>query len=101
VVRLKVGSIDSERMLIHIESAKGGKDRYAMLSPRLLDILVVIPAGAGNQFHRHPGDQWWAVQEGEVTHTIKGQSPRVVIMIGYSGRPLDVEVAITAVLSVR
>jgi integrase/recombinase XerD len=39
VVRLKVGSIDSERMLIHVESAKGGKDRYAMLSPRLLDIL--------------------------------------------------------------
>ena len=31
---------------------------------------VVIPAGAGNQFHRHPGDQWWAVQEGEVTFTV-------------------------------
>jgi integrase/recombinase XerD len=39
VVRLKIGSIDSARMLIHIESAKGGKDRYAMLSPRLLKIL--------------------------------------------------------------
>jgi quercetin dioxygenase-like cupin family protein len=39
---------------------------------------VVIPAGAGNQFHRHPGDQWWAVQEGEVTYTVKGQPPRVL-----------------------
>ena len=39
---------------------------------------VVIPPGAGNQFHRHPGDQWWAVQEGEVTFTIKGQQPRLV-----------------------
>jgi quercetin dioxygenase-like cupin family protein len=39
---------------------------------------VVIPAGAGNQFHRHPGDQWWAVQEGEVTYTIKGQPLRVL-----------------------
>jgi quercetin dioxygenase-like cupin family protein len=39
---------------------------------------VVIPAGAGNQFHRHPGDQWWAVQEGDVTYTIKGQAPRVL-----------------------
>jgi quercetin dioxygenase-like cupin family protein len=39
---------------------------------------VVIPAGAGNQFHRHPGDQWWAVQEGEVTFTVKGQEPRVL-----------------------
>lgn len=39
VVRLKVTSIDSQRMLIHIENGKGGKDRYAMLSPRLLEIL--------------------------------------------------------------
>ena len=39
---------------------------------------VVIPPGAGNQFHRHPGDQWWAVQEGEVTFTIRGQQPRLM-----------------------
>ena len=39
---------------------------------------VVIPPGAGNQFHRHPGAQWWAVQEGEVTFTIKGQQPRLM-----------------------
>jgi integrase/recombinase XerD len=39
VVRLKVASIDSQRMLIHVENGKGGRDRYAMLSPRLLQIL--------------------------------------------------------------
>src|SRR5579871_3500754 len=39
---------------------------------------VVIPPGAGNQFHRHPGDQWWAVQEGEVTYTVKGEQPRLI-----------------------
>jgi quercetin dioxygenase-like cupin family protein len=39
---------------------------------------VTIPAGAGNQFHRHPGDQWWAVQEGEVTYTVRGQTPRTM-----------------------
>ena len=39
---------------------------------------VVLPAGAANQFHRHPGDQWWAVQEGEITYTVKGQTPRVL-----------------------
>ena len=39
---------------------------------------VVLPPGAANQFHRHPGDQWWAVQEGEVTFTIKGEPPRVL-----------------------
>jgi site-specific recombinase XerD len=39
VVRLKIGSIDSARMLLHIEDGKGGRGRYAMLSPRLLVIL--------------------------------------------------------------
>src|SRR5215467_9552926 len=39
---------------------------------------VTIPAGTGNEFHRHPCDQWAAVQEGEVTLTIKGQAPRTL-----------------------
>ena len=39
---------------------------------------VTLQAGAGNTFHRHPGDQWWAIQEGEITFTIKGQQPRVL-----------------------
>jgi site-specific recombinase XerD len=38
-VRLKVGDIDSGRMMIRIEEGKGAKDRYAMLSPQLLTIL--------------------------------------------------------------
>ena len=39
VVALKVTDIDSERMLIRIEQAKGKKDRMAMLSPVLLGYL--------------------------------------------------------------
>jgi integrase/recombinase XerD len=39
VARLKVPAIDSTRMLIHVEHGKGGRDRYAMLSPRLLGVL--------------------------------------------------------------
>ncbi|MGH7485367.1 MAG: cupin domain-containing protein [bacterium] len=39
---------------------------------------VAIPARGGNNFHRHPGDQWAAVQEGEITFTVKGQAPRVL-----------------------
>ena len=39
---------------------------------------VNIPPQGGNQFHRHPGDQWAAVQEGEITFTVKGQPPRVL-----------------------
>jgi integrase/recombinase XerD len=38
-VSLKVSDIDSQRMLIRVEQGKGAKDRYAMLSPRLLDVL--------------------------------------------------------------
>ena len=39
---------------------------------------VTLPPGAANQFHRHPGDQWWAVQEGEVVFTVRGQPPRTM-----------------------
>jgi len=38
-VHLKVADIDSERMVIHVVLGKGQKDRYVMLSPKLLQIL--------------------------------------------------------------
>jgi integrase/recombinase XerD len=39
VVALKVSDIDSERLLLRIEQGKGRKDRFAMLSPQLLELL--------------------------------------------------------------
>ena len=39
VTSLKVSDIDGERKTLHVEQGKGRKDRYAMLSPALLDIL--------------------------------------------------------------
>ena len=39
VVGLKVSDIDSQRMVLRIEQGKGGKDRYAMLSPVMLQRL--------------------------------------------------------------
>jgi integrase/recombinase XerD len=38
-VRLKAGAIDSKRMVILVAQGKGRKDRYVMLSPKLLEIL--------------------------------------------------------------
>ena len=43
VVALKVGDIDSERMLLRVERGKGRKDRHAMLSPQLL--VLCAPGG--------------------------------------------------------
>jgi site-specific recombinase XerD len=39
VISLKVGDIDSARMVIRVDQGKGRKDRYVMLSRRLLDLL--------------------------------------------------------------
>jgi integrase/recombinase XerD len=39
VCRLKVGDVDSERMALRVEQGKGAKDRYAMLSPVVLQRL--------------------------------------------------------------
>jgi len=46
-VGLKISDIDSQRTVIRVEQGKGRKDRYAMLSLRLLAVLlaIVVPTG--------------------------------------------------------
>jgi integrase/recombinase XerD len=39
IANLKTEDIDSKRMQIHIRNAKGGKDRYVVLSPLMLEVL--------------------------------------------------------------
>jgi integrase/recombinase XerD len=41
VVSLRVTDIDSQRMTLRVEQGKGGRDRYAMISPVLLERLRV------------------------------------------------------------
>ncbi len=39
VINLKIGDVDSKRMLLHIRGAKGKKDRYTILSQGVLEML--------------------------------------------------------------
>ncbi len=38
-INMKITDIDSQRMLIHVKNAKGKKDRYTLLSTKVLDLL--------------------------------------------------------------
>ena len=53
---LKVDDIDSKRMVIRVDQGKGNKDRYVMLSPRLLDELRAYWKVARPQTWMFPGD---------------------------------------------
>ena len=39
ITHLKITDVDSKRMILRVEQGKGGRDRHAMLSPELLNIL--------------------------------------------------------------
>ena len=66
---------------------RGVNTPYAAANPAPLErdptrevriVSIVLPPGAGTEFHTHNGDQWNLIQEGEVTFTIKGQQPQVL-----------------------
>ena len=55
VVHLTTGDIDRERMVIRVEQGKGQRDRYAMLSPTLLELLDTWCQHARAQRQMLPG----------------------------------------------
>lgn len=76
VVRLKIGDIDSPRMLIHIRQGKGKRDRAVMLSPKVLEELrnywrsvqpkptsYLFPSKAGKDVPTSDKNVWTAVRE--------------------------------------
>jgi site-specific recombinase XerD len=55
VISLKIGHIDSTRMVIRVEQGKGHKDRYVMLSGHLLGLLRAYWKAARPQGWLFPG----------------------------------------------
>ena len=53
-VAVKISDIDSKRMLLRVEQGKGRKDRYAMLSPRLLEVLRIYWRAARPEVYLFP-----------------------------------------------
>ena len=55
VAALRVEDIDSRRMVIHVREGKGSKDRYVMLSPKLLGLLRAYWKAARPRLWLFPG----------------------------------------------
>jgi integrase/recombinase XerD len=79
--RLKVSDIDSERMVLHVQQGKGGRDRDLPLSPKLLDIL----RSSGSSFCERHGPHL-ALQHRKVMDAIvRCRSAVIVISASAAG----------------
>lgn len=58
VTHLHVSDIDSSRMVIHVREGKGRKDRYVMLSPRLLEVLRAYWKAVRPRNYLFPGGRY-------------------------------------------
>ncbi len=66
---LKVTDIDSQRMTLRVDQGKGQKDRYVMLSPRLLDELRMYWKTTHPPLWLFPGDVPGLKRESDVVDT--------------------------------
>jgi len=55
-IHLKPAHIDGQRMVIQVEQGKGQKDRYVMLSPKLLERFVATFGPCGRKGWLFEGD---------------------------------------------
>jgi integrase/recombinase XerD len=69
-VRLQVGDIDSQRMVLHVRQAKGHKDRLVPLSSVLLE-------GLRTYWQQYQPRLWLFPGQGPRTHMSTGQVQRV------------------------
>lgn len=81
---LKVQDIDSQRMVLRIEQAKGFRDRYVMLSPRLLETLRAYWRSAKPSSWLFPGD----VRNAPITDQAIRQVCRRARRVAGIGKPV-------------
>jgi site-specific recombinase XerD len=89
VAALKIGDVDSQRMLIRVEQGKGGKDRYAMLSPRLLQVLRRYWRLTHTHAYAQPEDYLfpsWRANRHLTTDTLRTACRDAVIQAGLRKR---------------
>ena len=76
VVSLKISDIDSDRQVIRVEQGKGRKDRYAMLSLELLELLRAWWRAGREQGVMLPGG-WLFPGQNPVNHLTTRQLSRI------------------------
>ena len=72
LINLKIKDIDSKRMQIRVEQAKGKKDRYTLLSQRTLEVLRI-----------------YIKQERPVEYLFEGQRSNIGDSVPYSSRSIQ------------
>ncbi len=78
-VNLQIGDIDSKRMTIKIRQAKGKKDRYVPLSPKLLDLLRVYYRECHPKQYVFEWWEWWIYSERSVQQIMRQALNRALI----------------------
>jgi len=87
ITHLRPGDIDSERMVIRVQQGKGQKDRYVMLSPRLLEVLRLYWRAERPSIWLFPGQR----QNQPITHHV----------VQYACRRAGLDAGITKPVTLR
>lgn len=87
VCNLRVRDIDSQRMLIHVDQGKGSKDRQAMLSPSLLEVL--------RQYWRESRPEGWLFPGKPKISVVHGSASFFLRLSGLGWMPASLRMRLT------